>query len=564
MILAALQLALLTLLAATASVTAARAAIGRGRRAALLRQLRELGASLAREGGAEITEVASPEDGLSVIARGLRYRARLVRRPGRCDVLAIALDLDDDAHGPLGGHASGAGVEPAGYRARARDEVRGAPWIALTRRSSRAGADAGNSPRGRGGGVPGFDVTWARRTSGSDAVPRLLASPALQRALAALAEAGVDRVDVGDGAPAITATLRDPRPDQLNPFAFREIAAGLAGAAAALPVFTGRPVARRRADAADLILGLAAALALTAPLFAYPSDSPWLAPDSPAGASAAVGAAIGLGAWALAAIPLGVLGRAWPEARRRALLALAALFVALPADGAGLSDLVVDPTARASAAGWSRDLVRPTPPPERRPRPLPSPDRLARPLGMKHVGVVWQKPPLNIELFDLRLANDAPVARWFLLPDDLDEPSRPRPEGLVAPWVIEAQDLGGRGHVPVLSLFGSDFQAILLPAHADVVIGRFQIDSHFSRRPDRVKVEVIIADDLRWDGRPVESWLGASPLASAAALVADCRHDLDCPFLDARRPPDERGRPLSYTEIGRLGTEVALTLEQPR
>jgi len=178
--------------------------------------------------------------------------------------------------------------------------------------------------------------------------------------------------------------------------------------------------------------------------------------------------------------------------------------------------------------------------------------------GMKHVGLWWGKPPLKTHSFDLALRNKADGPRWILLPETLGETKDTRKGGVFA---VEARELQGKGRVIVATGLGNGgFQAMLLPAHAEVKIARFQIESWFEKIPPTIAVEMIIARKVSLGDDPLEAWFEARPEGDVSAAVVDDRFSSTEKWVRTRRHPDDyREFPVTIDEERRVRIMVALT-----
>ncbi|MFO0760667.1 MAG: hypothetical protein U0359_29585 [Byssovorax sp.] len=316
-----LQLLLLAAIGGLAAALAARARPSPHLDEPLRSKLRDLAAS----SGASAAE----DDAIELELGGRRVRLRLQRSPGGPIELAVELDRRTIS-------SSAAFAEPGGYREHGARSRRRWRWITITLAKRPAwllerllGAHRLALPRG---------PVWVRSDAGRGELGRLFSAPDLVAPIAASFEAGAARLDMGDGGPTLAATLRDPRPDQLNPFTLGELAEALAALAEMLPPFEG--AARARRDPSHTLIGLALLLVFEAPLFAllallrYPL---LLAAGAPLPPFVWAGAALGLAAALPFALALHRVGARWPTTRRRLRAAVAALTLALPAEGAGLA-----------------------------------------------------------------------------------------------------------------------------------------------------------------------------------------------------------------------------------
>src|ERR1700730_17082211 len=106
-----------------------------------------------------------------------------------------------------------------------------------------------------------------------------------------------------------------------------------------------------------------------------------------------------------------------------------------------------------------------------------------------------RKPPLVELYFDVLLRNNQAEPRWFLLPSNLSSESAPAgAKGGVDGVEVFAPH--GKGRVIIGHFLGTGgFQALLLPAHAEVRLRMFPI-SYWGDLPDRIQVDVVAAKRL--------------------------------------------------------------------
>jgi hypothetical protein len=131
-----------------------------------------------------------------------------------------------------------------------------------------------------------------------------------------------------------------------------------------------------------------------------------------------------------------------------------------------------------------------------------------------------RKPPLAELIFDIVLRNDHPGARWFLLPSNLG----PGHSSIVTKGGVDSVEVfapHGSGRVIVGHFLGTGgFQALLLPAHAQVRLRMFPI-SYWGDVPDHLEVEVVTAKGVMIGGEPAAAWFKINPRCSSKADIAE-------------------------------------------
>jgi hypothetical protein len=131
-----------------------------------------------------------------------------------------------------------------------------------------------------------------------------------------------------------------------------------------------------------------------------------------------------------------------------------------------------------------------------------------------------RKPPLAELNFDVVLHNDHTEPRWFLLPGNLG----PGSSSLATKGGVDTVEVfapHGTGRVIVGHFLGTGgFQALLLPAHAQVRLRMFPI-SYWGDVPDRLEVEVVIAKRLMIGSEPAAAWFKLNPTCSSRADIAE-------------------------------------------
>lgn len=192
---------------------------------------------------------------------------------------------------------------------------------------------------------------------------------------------------------------------------------------------------------------------------------------------------------------------------------------ALVALGAGLS---VGPAACAHEPPGTRQRVAPAPAadePEHSQTTLKKAATIVSgTISFDFVGTRPSRPPITTLLFDVRLQNTADGERWFLLPTTLGAGAWM--EGGV--WGAETYQMAGAERVVVGRFMGNGgFQAVHLPAGADVTIKRLPIDHYGDEVKGDKALHAVIATGLEVGGKPGASWLGVPATSAARAVVSD-------------------------------------------
>jgi hypothetical protein len=131
-----------------------------------------------------------------------------------------------------------------------------------------------------------------------------------------------------------------------------------------------------------------------------------------------------------------------------------------------------------------------------------------------------RKPPLVELVFDVVLRNDRDEARWFLLPTNLD----PHKTGIVKNGGVDALEVfapRGQGRVVIGRFLGTGgFQALLLPAHAEIHLQGLPI-SYWGDAPSDLQIEIRVAKRLTIADEPARKWFQVDPTCSARANIAE-------------------------------------------
>src|SRR5882724_5358253 len=125
---------------------------------------------------------------------------------------------------------------------------------------------------------------------------------------------------------------------------------------------------------------------------------------------------------------------------------------------------------------------------------------LRPPVKIKFVEMHFRKPPLVELVFDVVLRNDRAQPRWFLLPSHMypNKPGIPENGGVDTLEVFAPR---GKGRVIIGRFLGTGgFQALLLPAHAQIHLRALPVE-YWGDVPDRLQLEVVTAKRLTIGGK---------------------------------------------------------------
>ncbi len=150
----------------------------------------------------------------------------------------------------------------------------------------------------------------------------------------------------------------------------------------------------------------------------------------------------------------------------------------------------------------------------------------------------FRKPPLVELIFDVVLRNDRAQPRWFLLPSNLN----PEKTGIPTKGGVDTLEVfAPRGKVRVIIgrfLGTGGFQALLLPAHAEIHLRALPI-SYWGDVPDHLQVEILTAKRLTIDGNDAASWFKVNPTSGVKADISENPTD-SSRMIRSRRTPDNR------------------------
>jgi len=143
-----------------------------------------------------------------------------------------------------------------------------------------------------------------------------------------------------------------------------------------------------------------------------------------------------------------------------------------------------------------------------------------RAVEIKFREMQFRKPPLVELVFDVVLRNERAQPRWFLLPSNLN----PEKTGIPIKGGVDTLEVfapRGKGRVIIGHFLGTGgFQALLLPAHAEIHLRALPI-SYWGDVPDSLQVEVIVAKRLMIAGESARTWFQVNPMCSTKADIAE-------------------------------------------
>jgi len=169
---------------------------------------------------------------------------------------------------------------------------------------------------------------------------------------------------------------------------------------------------------------------------------------------------------------------------------------------------------------------------------------------MTIVGKHYARPPLIKISLDVTLRNRSEQPRWFILPRAVAVPALPVKTGVDG---VQVYALSGRGRVVVARFRGTGgFQALLLPADAEVRMRQVPV-SFWGHLPERsLPVEVITARRIQVNAEPVEDWVGPDFLSDAKADVSEEGRKR----IHSRDAPGSQEVPVSVEQDQRIAVQV--------
>lgn len=208
---------------------------------------------------------------------------------------------------------------------------------------------------------------------------------------------------------------------------------------------------------------------------------------------------------------------------------------------------------------------RVSPPPATTPAaaPVPAP---AGPLTARAVSLFRGKPPLKSHGFDVTLRNPASEPRWLVLPETFPYAGREDPAPGGAESELQLFKLSEAPAVIVVKGVGSNLWAVRLPGAGTVTLRGLKIDSWWDEVPETTLLRMIVARELRVDGRPIAEVVGRSLDSASGADVAAPAGAGDERALEFWHPPGDdrvRGLPLTIEEEARAELRVALQPTPP-
>ncbi len=166
-----------------------------------------------------------------------------------------------------------------------------------------------------------------------------------------------------------------------------------------------------------------------------------------------------------------------------------------------------------------------------------------------------RRPQVNLVL-DVVLRNTESSPRWFVLPSSFGpalHAAGPK-DGVDALEVFTPE---GSGHVVIGRFLGTaGFQALLLPAHAELRLRRLPI-SYWGELPDSINIDVVIAKQVLIGGERGETWFGDDPQSS---VTADIVEDAENPMRisHSKRTPDNKEVTIAIEEERRVRVRVLI------
>jgi hypothetical protein len=178
---------------------------------------------------------------------------------------------------------------------------------------------------------------------------------------------------------------------------------------------------------------------------------------------------------------------------------------------------------------------------------------------MKFLEKRYERPPKVVLLFDVTLHNNRSEPRWFLLPDNIFPSSGGVRNGGVNG--VEVFALSGKGQVTISRFQGTGgFQALLLPAGAQVTLRRFPVAVWEKLPEGSLAIEVVVAHQLTVGGEATARWFDADPMSDTQADVsADHRR-----MLSSKYTANFKEVPVSLVFDQRIKLQVNLVEDSDR
>jgi hypothetical protein len=168
----------------------------------------------------------------------------------------------------------------------------------------------------------------------------------------------------------------------------------------------------------------------------------------------------------------------------------------------------------------------------------------------------FRTPPLVELVFDVVLRNDRAQPRWFLIPSNLN----PQKTGIPSIGGVDALEVfapTGKGRVVLGHFLGTGgFQALLLPAHAEIHLRALPI-SYWGDVPDDLALEIIVAKRLMIDGESARRWFQVNPMCSTSADITEAISGRTR-MLHSRHTSDNKEVTTLIDEDRRLNLPVSL------
>lgn len=149
------------------------------------------------------------------------------------------------------------------------------------------------------------------------------------------------------------------------------------------------------------------------------------------------------------------------------------------------------------------------------------------PVEITYCGLKPGRPPLKYMTFNVTIRNSADKPQWFLFPAALYDKPQAERKGAGIDGIELLAD--AQRQVTVVTFMGTmklqpegagGFKGALLPAGAVVSIQGFGIN-YWGEPGSPVPIKVVMANEIMFDGTPVEQWIGKPLLSAKTADVRD-------------------------------------------
>jgi len=162
---------------------------------------------------------------------------------------------------------------------------------------------------------------------------------------------------------------------------------------------------------------------------------------------------------------------------------------------------------------------------------------------MRYCGLKPGRPPLKYMSFDITLHNSADKPQWFLFPASLYDKPADEPKFAGINFIDLFSD--SQRQVMVVVFWGTmhlqadgagGFKGLLLPAGATVSVHNFGI-RFWGELASPLAIKVVVADQIKISGTPVEKWLGKPLLSAKTADAKELRRAGSFPTPDMGELP---------------------------